>query len=1149
MVAKHNKREYSDHTHEVIRPTYEYVEVELFCLDHKLTKFYVPSESIDGENLRLVTHRHLKAIECATPSPFVINLPYNCTVQGEYRIDLLYENKNSKDYVGQYKIEQNNSKVKYINSKKIIDTAKQVENLKKQIKLLKEKINSTKKTISNTKTITKAVSNAKLNLKVLEKQLTTLQKKLHNNELSLHLTHRIKGSNLKYDGEKDWLKRKTLFTNLEKGNANITFELPYNCYFIGARISRVITLRGNNTDSEDTVLLLEDVEWTLSGKIDPAEAKIEIGYDNAFENNYSQSGYYIDYYDEINIKAKSTANADDTNITRRFGGYVSGFSMDKDKSTLTLNCADRLQDGESKYILSSMLILEGEGDSNKLEEYYNPINFTTYGEALQYLCNAYETTLKSNISKNYLVQGEIYHKGFPIKFGKKKDIKKVATVNAIAKVNARYIIVRNESSGKKAQAITLYNAKDHSKYPVQLRKIINGKVDFSYLTFHMTYGLGDPKTEEKSTTVDTADGGVGSQSWSKCGVSSDGKYVMGIGMRSSSRDKKPYGTYYKGIYENKCPHCGGKLVWDSCRSNTKCITWGRYKSTGSKRAWGVSAKETEFTCQKCDADYSIEGNEKDSPWKKLKRVSLTKSSKAEQDKLHKGKMTGVAKSGVKISASNVLKEVANIAKKYTYSRGSASSYSAMKKSGKGDCHAFSDLLFTELKKRKVNCKIWEYSTSLSSSHRSVQYQNANGEYVSFPYKKYGLSKMLYQTSNWKSKSKPYKWYKAGGDIASVTSSSSSSTSTSTVTTTHGYDRDKPIQCYIEITFSTERSLTAKTRKINLDFTLKAGTNNDWSGLPNYWVNNAQRQVSVDMTGFFDDNYPDKNIYLHSIRLVTPKIKTTKNTDSTDWYTNDKSTHDYSSCKMDLYQIIFDDKPALNPTDLQSTGKTINSLMEDIVEKAGYIVRREYGKHRCDDKIYFGINNNITPKFVATEGDENNILEWSNINYSPVSDLKNKSVCVFKQASNKYAYVDTGDIESIIGYGEQTTLETISDQIGAKEAYFNVKNSKEYNPEQSFSYTIIVPYAPKLQLDDLVEVIANRSTLNDVKPVKSLKCHWTNDDKPSLQTEIGLDEIEPYLRIKKEQEQLRKSAKAKTTYFGRTATAYDRDDEDIYVWEN
>lgn len=66
------------------------------------------------------------------------------------------------------------------------------------------------------------------------------------------------------------------------------------------------------------------------------------------------------------------------------------------------------------------------------------------------------------------------------------------------------------------------------------------------------------------------------------------------------------------------------------------------------------------------------------------------------------------------------------------------SASATKRNGAGDCWGISFLLACELKKRGVKAKILNYPTSMSSNHRSVQYQNAKGKWVNFPYRKYGF---------------------------------------------------------------------------------------------------------------------------------------------------------------------------------------------------------------------------------------------------------------------------------------------------------------------------------------------------------------------------------------------------------------------------
>ncbi len=1097
MTSEHIYRDWTGHKEEVIRPEYEYCAVEIYSYEHKLTKtFHNGNYKFKGDNHQKVNHRRLNCLECVDNESFTVELDYNVKEIGEYRIDIIYENKNGNDYVGKYNLELSSKSNAYKTKKKAT-------------------VNTKKSTKTNKK---------------VKKAKTTSDK--------------IKGKNLKFDGEPNIMKRSASFETINVlGKYKLVIEVPYNCFLIGVIIRKINLYTGDSEDSVGTNLELTECEVSLASMTDPTEAKFTIGYSQFFDCDLSRSGFYMDYMDEVNIYFREN-NKSNGKVLRRFGGYVSTVDLDDDRTNLKFSCADRLQDGETKYVLDALVILYGTQASSDME-YLNPINFNSYGEGLKYLCNIHEMTLKSNIGKNYLVAGEKYNKGLTIKFGKKKNVKKVTTKNCKATVQKGFITLRNNASGLKEQYVTLYN-------PIKPVNITDN------LTFHMTYGLGATKTTRKDTiyeTVDNAKNSAGSQKFSRCGVSEDKKYVMAIGTVSSAKDKGSYGTYYKTVFKNYCPECkkDGYLRWDSCRKDTNCINTRRWN--GSKRSWGVPSNETEITCIACDSDYSALGNEKDSPWKKLTKVgSTTTSSKSEQTTLHKGKMVAVPKSGEAVSSKNVLDTVAKIATKYKYSN-SASTYPAMKKTGSGDCHAFADCIFTELKKLKVACRIYQWNSGYSSTHREVWYKNSNKQWTRFPYNKYNFPKMVATTNGTDiSKLKPIVRYDDGNPINKVTSSKNSkSTQKREVTTTKGYDKDKPIQGYIQIKYSTTDSGKApsknvKTKNINLNFTQKANTDSDLSGLSTVWVNNATRQTSVKMKEWFDDNEPNKQIWLHQIRFVTPKIKIKKGEDkkTATWYTFDKSTHDYSSCKMNLYQIIFDNSQALNPTDLQACGKTVQSLLEELVEQSGYLCSMTYGQHRKDDKIYFRIDNQSTPAFVATEGDDNNILQWSNIKYAPVSELRNKSIYVFKRENDKYSYVDTGDINSILKYGEKTTLQTSSEPMGAKEAYFNARNSKEYNPDQAYSYTIVVPYAPNLQLGNLIQVISNYKKLNDIKTVQSIKISFSKKNMPKIRTEIGCDEIEPFLRIRKDQEKLRKKTRAKSTYFGSTASPVD--EEGIYIWD-
>ena len=1105
MVSEHIQRDWTGHRHDVIRPSYEYCGVEIFSFEHKLTRKYTSNDTMTGSNHKKVSHRHLSCFESNDgKKAFYLNMVYPVQEIGEYRIDVLYENKDSKDNVGTYSFKSADVEESYQG------------NVITSLKELNPKINA-------------------VNVDIVTED-DVLGK-----------------GDIKFDGEKNILKRKTIFTTVkETGNHTLSLELPANVYFVGVIIRKIVMFTGDNLNTVGTNMAIPECEVTMASQIQPAEASFNVYYDYRFDNILSRTGLYMNYMDEVNVYYKT--DADEGDVIRRFGGYISNVNLNDDKTEIKFSCADRLIDGEHKFILDSLLILKGTG-GDETKYYKNPIDFKNYGQALKYLADIHEVTLDSNIQSNYRVDGEKYSTGQVFKFGKKKDIKKVTVTRAEYEVNKNFIMIRNKPESDKEQKIVLYDAKAQKLKKPLILKDISKKDDVQeFLTFHMTYGLGDAKKTTQSTTYSTdSSNSSGAQKFTKCGVSADGKYIMGIGRPSAGNEASTYGyKWYKRVYERKCPYCGStNLVYDIFYGENN-NGWGHASCNGKYEGGGL---EGHIFCKGCDMDFSILTGKEHKNGSKYKLTPVSKmisSSREEARKLRDGKMVAVPNSAKSASSEDVLKAIAKIAKQYHYKQGggTSSTYSAMKKSGRGDCHAFSDLIFTELKKRKVACRIYEYNSGVASNHRSVVYKNAKGQWTNFPYEKYGLNKMLKPTS-FNLHSAPFKRYDEGGTIADATGGSSSS-STTTVTTTTGYDKDKPIQGFIRLIYSAskdpkDRSFDAKTKYIDLNFTQKSPSNSALSGLSTVWVNNATRKTSVDMKTWFEDNEPNKNIYLHQIQFIAPISKKDSEGKYSDWYTFDKSTHDYSSCKMDLYNIIFDNRQAINPLDLQACGKTISNIMEEIVKSSGYRVKMSYALHRCDDKINFSIDNQTEPAFVASEGDDNNILQWSSINDTPVSDLRNKSICVFKRSDETYYYVDTGDISSILEYGEQATLTTISeDNTSIKEAYHTARSSEDYNPDHDYSYTIVVPYAPLLHIGDLIKVVANAQQLNDVKTIQSLKIKYNNSQIPRIKTEIGCDEVEPFLRIRKEQERLRKEARSESTYFGTTAEPIE--DEDVYIWD-
>lgn len=83
---------------------------------------------------------------------------------------------------------------------------------------------------------------------------------------------------------------------------------------------------------------------------------------------------------------------------------------------------------------------------------------------------------------------------------------------------------------------------------------------------------------------------------------------------------------------------------------------------------------------------------------------------------------------------NGLIQIGNdLASKYKFSRKVASSYCAMRAAGTGDCFAWSGALWQELKNAGYTPRVVQYPTAYSPHHRSVQYKDASGQWVDYPY--------------------------------------------------------------------------------------------------------------------------------------------------------------------------------------------------------------------------------------------------------------------------------------------------------------------------------------------------------------------------------------------------------------------------------
>ena len=97
MTSKHISRDYSAHRKSVIRPINEYVKLEIFSYDPKLTKVYT-REHFNLTPTSNATECCWKSWNCFKSSDgqnmMNFDLTYNALEDGEYRVDVVYEQSN-----------------------------------------------------------------------------------------------------------------------------------------------------------------------------------------------------------------------------------------------------------------------------------------------------------------------------------------------------------------------------------------------------------------------------------------------------------------------------------------------------------------------------------------------------------------------------------------------------------------------------------------------------------------------------------------------------------------------------------------------------------------------------------------------------------------------------------------------------------------------------------------------------------------------------------------------------------------------------------------------------------------------------------------------------------------------------------------------
>ena len=388
--------------------------------------------------------------------------------------------------------------------------------------------------------------------------------------------------------------------------------------------------------------------------------------------------------------------------------------------------------------------------------------------------------------------------------------------------------------------------------------------------------------------------------------------------------------------------------------------------------------------------------------------------------------------------------------------------------------------------------------------------------------------------------------------------------TNSYTRTWGFDKDNPFEAYLKIDYTVnKRNGTVKT--IYVDWSSEAPSvgnkfDNDFGII---WQNRKKYIHEIDLldkikTAEMDYAQTSTNkYYLKRVTFLRDFQDIIDDIDTEEDESKAYDNNDNSSYKMLLYDLGVFSGEVAKMESLGVSGKTILDGMKTILEKSGYDWNIKYNKWRNGDYINFtdGSDDVKDIKYTFNEGFDGNIIGISNVKYAPTSQLVNSSVTIFKSKLKEndptmtYNYAKKSKLGEIMRFGEQMKVENLSTETGSKEA-----NQKSYDNLMKYfqpltTFTVKSVGLPPININDWVETKTVNPLLTNEYQVASRKINIDVTDRPMIQTEFGLGDIDAPLKVKNNLAEQRKKLVREQLDLNEPVTYDDGFDLDNYVWVN